>query len=365
MKYDIVIIGGGIGGAASALRAAQNGMNTLWLLGSKKTRKRSRSQWVMDLSNIVGFHEDIIKSQIVKTLKKNKQFDAIDLIENEHYHINNRMLIQNTIQRIELGYPSVKIVGEEAHNIKKSGSGFTVGFADEIVNGNSVVLSTGVMDEQPFILKKNKKGEWEDTPKWIYPFSNREQVLYCIRCEGHLTKNDSVAIIGHSNTSAELAMMLHERYQNKVTILTNGQQTSISDYRLTILEKYKIDIIRDPISDLMSEGVKQLHGFEFENHQPIEVRFALVSLGLHRVYNDLARQVNAKLMDEDQAVEKRHVWINAKGETSIPGLFSVGDMAKREDEPVMKQVYTAQEYAVRAVDTIDTRRRKSIRNKIL
>ena len=55
------------------------------------------------------------------------------------------------------------------------------------------------MDKQPHILKQNKKGEWEETPKWIYPFANREQVLYCIRCEGHLTKNDSVAVLGHSN----------------------------------------------------------------------------------------------------------------------------------------------------------------------
>lgn len=41
--------------------------------------------------------------------------------------------------------------------------------------------------------------------------------------------------------------------------------------------------------------------------------------------------------------------------------YAVGDMANREDEPLMKQVYTAQEYAVRAVDTIDHRRRKKMR----
>ena len=34
------------------------------------------------------------------------------------------------------------------------------------------------------------------------------------------------------------------------------------------------------------------------------------------------------------------------------------------DEPMMKQVYTAQEYAVRAVDTIDFRRRKMMRESI-
>lgn len=364
-KFEIIIIGGGIGGSASALRASQNGMHTLWILGSKKNRKRSRSQWVMNLDNIVGFHEDIIKSQAIKALKKQKQTDAVEILENEHFHINNRMLIQNTIQRIEKGFPNVKIMEREVTNLYKTDFGFSVGIGEESYPGNSVVLSTGVMDEQPHIMKQNKKGEWEETPKWIYPFANREQVLYCIRCEGHLTKDDSIAIIGHSDVAAELAMMLHERYDNNVFILTNGTAAKISDGRRKILKKYDVEIIADSITGLVSEGVKQLHGFEFKHRENIAVKFALVSLGLHRFYNDLARQVNARLMDGGQPEEKRHVWINHKGETSVKGLFAVGDMVKREDEPVMKQVYTAQEYAVRAVDTIDTRRRKKLRASIV
>ncbi len=32
---------------------------------------------------------------------------------------------------------------------------------------------------------------------------------------------------------------------------------------------------------------------------------------------------------------------------------------RRRDEPMMKQIYTSQEYAVRAVDTVDSRRRRA------
>lgn len=362
---DVVIIGGGIGGSAAALRAAQNGMKALWLLGSKKTRIQSRSQWVVNLDNIVGFHEDIIKNQAIKTLKKHRQTEAVSLLQKEHYQINNRMLIQNTIQRIERGFPNVEIIDCKVESLKKNENGFEIECNDKMVLADAVILSTGVMDEQPQIQKQNKKGEWEKTPKWIYPFANREQALYCIRCEGHLTQDDPVAVIGHTNVAAELAMMLHERYQNKVYILTNGTVPGISDERYNILKHYGVKIIIEPITDLLSEGVKQLHGFAFEQHDSIKVKFALIALGLHRIYNDLARQLNARLMDEDQPEEKRHVWINHKGETSIRGLFAVGDMTKREDEPIMKQVYTAQEYAVRAVDTIDSRRRKTMRENIL
>lgn len=361
---DVIIIGGGIGGSAAALRAAQNGMQAIWFLGSKVTRKHSRSQWVKNLDNVVGIHEGLIKDQVLKTLKKNKQAKAAVLIRLEHYHINNRAIIKNTMERIQAEFNNVKIVEAEVKILSKNAAGFTVN-ADESYSSKSVVLSTGVMDEQPHIRKQNKRGEWEETPKWIYPFANREQILYCIRCEGHLTRGEQVAVIGHSNVAAELAMMLYERYAVPATIITNGETPVISDDRRQILNYYGVEIITEPIVDLMSEGVQQLHGFKFETHAPLEVKFALVSLGLHRVYNNLARQVGTRLMDEDQPEEKRHVWINHKGETSVGNLFAVGDMAKRDDEPVMKQVYTAQEYAVRAVDTIDARRRKAMRDRIL
>lgn len=47
-------------------------------------------------------------------------------------------------------------------------------------------------------------------------------------------------------------------------------------------------------------------------------------------------------------------------------MVAVGDMVKRRDgEPVVKQVYTAQEYAVRAVDTVDRRMRAAARSVAL
>jgi thioredoxin reductase (NADPH) len=362
--FDCIVIGGGIGGSAAALRAAQNGMEALWLLGSRQTRLRSRSQWVLNLDNIIGFHEDVIKQQVIKSLQKAGYTEAAELISREHYHINNRGIINNTIQRLRADYSRVQIVEAEAVGLETVPGGFEVRTPDATYSGTAVVLATGVMDEQPLIGKTNRKGVAEPSPRWIYPFANREQVLYCIRCEGHLTREDRVAVIGHSVVAAELALMLHERYGNRVTILTNGRQPEWDAARQRILDRYGVEIVTDPIVDLLSEGVQQLHGFVFPNHPPVEVKFALVSLGLHRVYNDLARQVGARLLDPDQPVEKRHVWINHKGETSVPNLFVVGDAAQREDEPVMKQVYTAQEYAVRAVDTIDSRRRKRRRQRL-
>ncbi|NQV38061.1 MAG: NAD(P)/FAD-dependent oxidoreductase [Candidatus Marinimicrobia bacterium] len=364
-NYSIAIIGGGIAGSASALRAAQNGLDTIWFLGSKQTRKRSRSQWVANVDNMIGLHDGIVKDQVTKVLKKNKLGEAAEIVEKSHFDINNRLIIKNTVERIQAGYPNVRIIEEEISSIEKIDDNFLLKSPDNNYNSESVVLATGVMDEQPFIIKPDKTGNPVESEKWIYPFANREQVLYCIRCEGHLTRDEVVAIIGYSNIAAELAMMLHERFGVKGYILANGKPIDISEERRTLLHHYDIEIVENPITDIISDGAKQLHGFSFDTRDDILVRFALVSLGLFRVYNDLARQVGARLMDEGLPDEKRHIWINHKSESSVHNFFVVGDAVKREDEPVMKQIYTAQEYAVRAVDTIDNRRRKVLRDNIL
>lgn len=363
--YEVIIVGGGIGGSAAALRAAQNNLNTLWLLGDRRTRKRSRSQWVYNLDNIVGFHEDVIKDQVLKTLRRRGAAEAAKLIEQEHYHIHNRGIIKNTIRRLEQAYPHVTIREEVAVKLERIDSTFRVTTPRGHFQGSAIVLATGVMDEQPQFALLQRSGERETSPRWIYPFANREQVLYCIRCEGHLTREDAVAVLGHTGTAVELSFMLYERYGNHVYLLTDGQTLNVGDEQKTLLAHYQVEVITEPVVELLQENKTHLQGFAFANHEPIYVKFALVALGLHRVYNDLARQVGARLMDPEQPEEKRHVWINHKSETSVKNLFAVGDMVKREDEPVMKQVYTAQEYAVRAVDVIDSRHRKAMRQAVL
>ena len=363
--FDVLIIGGGIGGSASALRAAQNNMSVLWLTGDKNTRRRSRSQWVVNIDNMVGLHEDIIKGQIEKTLENAGEDRARQLIQDQHYTINNRQIIQNTVQRLQKGYQKVHIVNAAARELREEAGRFMVLTDSEEFAGFSAILATGVMDEQPQITKTNPSGIPERTSKWIYPFANREQFLYCIRCEGHLTSSDIVAVIGYSPVAAELSLVLHERYGNPVFILTNGENFTASSEQVRLLGKYNIEVISDTIVDILNEGKNELGGFEFRVHGPVKVRFALVALGIHRVYNELAFQVGAELADPQQPVDKRHVLINHKSETSIRNLFVVGDAAKRRDEPVMKQIYTAQEYAVRAVDTIDNRSRRLKRKQLL
>ena len=82
------------------------------------------------------------------------------------------------------------------------------------------------------------------------------------------------------------------------------------------------------------------------------------------VHNDLAAELGCEL-EEGPEPRERHVLVDLHSETTVPGCFAVGDMTTHENGPIRKQVYTAQEYAVRALDRIDGRVRAARRAVVL
>ena len=357
-RYEIVVIGGGIAGAACALRAAQYRMRTAWILGDKRTARASRSRWVANVDNMIGIHADIVLNQLG---------DALD--NPPHLHISTRDIIDDVHRRIDAEYPEhVTRLELAATAIRREEDGsFVVDAGDQTLAGEAAVLCTGMMDRQPHIAREHK-GEVRDVPDWVYPFANRESVLYCVRCEGHLTRDSCVVVIGHTEAAGSVALMLAERYGSACHLLTNGETPELSADTRRLLDHWNIAVRTERIVDLEEQGDglprHRLRSVVLADGTRIGAKFALVSLGIYRVYNDLARQLGAAL-EGSGPVEERYVSIDSRGETSVHNFFAVGDVARRPDEPVMKQIYTAQEYAVRAVDSIDSRRRRKARARIL
>jgi thioredoxin reductase (NADPH) len=341
-------------------------MRALLLTGSKASAKRSRSQWVMNVDNMIGLHEGLIKDQVINTLTKAGNQGAADLINSTHYHINNRGIIKNTLARLATDYSAVvQVVPQECDQAERTEAGFNAFAGNASYSAPAMILATGIMDRQPHLKVVDREGVVSTSPKSIFPFANRESLLYCIRCEGHLTLDDAVAVIGHSSTAIELAMMLHERYGNQIYLLTHGESPALAADTKAIYKAYNIEVVEEKIDEFQGAEVGQLCCVKFQSHPEIYVKFGLVSLGTYRVYNDLARQVGAQLTKTDDQPEQRQILINSKAETSVRNFFVVGDAGIRSDEPVMKQIYTAQEYAVRAVDTIDHRKRRRQRAGVL
>ena len=363
--YDIIVVGGGMGGSAAALRAVQYNLNTCWYYGDKKTSTASRSRWIYNIDNMIGFHDGILKDEFVKLFSQPEDEAVRQKIINAHFHISGKEILKNTRERIESeNSDHIEIIDSAAINAKFENGYFVVSDGDREVKSEYLVIATGVMDTQPHVLKGRGK-DVIDSTRWIYPYANRETILYCIRCEGHLTRGESVAVIGSGITAQWISFMLYERYGVNVSLLTNGEELNSNEETTKLLDLYKVKVYKERIIDAVGEKGGQLRKFVLADGMEIEVKFGLIAMGLHRVYNDLIVQLGGELMDEDQPTEKRHVRVDKQSETSIPNLFVVGDMAKRDNEIVMKQIYTAQEYAVRAVDTVDSRTRTKRRKELL
>lgn len=358
--FELAVIGGGIAGAASALRAAQYGLPTSWIQGDKKTAKRSRSQWVRNIDNMLGVHPQIVLDKLAKAWKKRPELLEA-LAELPELEISTRDLIANAKARIEALDAGVEALAEVVVAARKlEDDTFELELSEgSLVRARQVILATGGMDRQPAIAKAKGEGVQVD-PKWIYPYANRETVLYCIRCEGHLTKDRPVGILGAGEAAGQIALMLHERYGSACCILTHGQDPSWSKDTQFLLDAYGIAVHPETVVDVQGhEGRRgELRALTLAGGKEVPLHFALVAMGMYRFYNQLALDLGAKLSDSEDPPELRRVEIDAKAETNVPGLFVVGDLAKRSSEPTMMQIYTAQEYAVRAVDSVDRRRRR-------
>lgn len=323
--HDIAIIGAGAAGMMAALRGVLNNDKILMLGGTSKDKKRSRAQWVGKVDNIPGY--SIYKKGIQDPNKETLAFiESSPFSSNLTFH---------------------KSVGAE-EIIKREENLFSIkGTNGEEFQSRYVVLATGVMDVQP---------EIEGTIKTIFPYANVQSVDYCIRCDGHHVLGKETAIIGHGESAAWIAILLHERYAPPhLTVLTDGKQPEYSEKVKTLLDLYKIDVKTGGLDGVRgNEKTGELEGFVMCDGTIHPVDFAFISLGM-LVYNKLAASLKA------ETDERGFVTTDSKGQSSIAGLYVAGDLRAN----TKKQIYTAWDTAVDALDDINGKLRAHKRQLLL
>jgi thioredoxin reductase (NADPH) len=318
--YDVAVIGSGGAGQMAMLRAVLNHLKTVVFLGDSNTTRRSRATWVVDVENIPGLFDK--KRPITMTTKETVQF-----IES---HADLK--------------PYLMIIKQAAAHIKKENHYFVISTRDQNVKARFIVLCMGTMDVQPEI-----GGSIEP----IFPYANRGDVYYCVRCDGHKTAGKSCAVIGYREGAGHMALLLKERYDlPKLYILGHGHGFEGKDETKILLQRYHIETIESEIVSIVGDAKKGLAGFKLKDGRQIEVEKAFVAMG-SIVYNDLAKQLGVKLD------HREHLIVDEDGQTSVDGVYAAGDLVSDKK----KQVYTAWDLAVDAVDAIDGRVRLQRRQK--
>lgn len=322
--FKTVIVGGGAAGIMAALRGVLNNEKVVLYLGSGKARKKSREMWVTKVENVPGLES--YKKGIVDPNK-----DTLKWIKESKFAGNIEVIRKSVTQ--------IKKLDDGSFEVYDDKEGVQKAFA--------VVLATGLMDVQPYI-----QGSMEP----VFPYANVQLIDYCIRCDGHHVHGKETSVIGHSNEAGWVAALLKERYDiPKMTVLTNGEEPEYDEQVIKMHKAYGIETQKSPILEIQGKPKELImDGFKLEDGTMVNSQISFVSLGMI-IYNELAKNLGADL-------DKRgFVITNEKGESSVEGLYAIGDL----QADTKKQIYTSWDMAVDALDNIDNKIRRIIRAQTL
>jgi len=285
-KYDIVIIGAGPAGLSAGIYTSRAGLKTL----------------------------------ILEKMFAGGQVATIDMIEN-YPGVSGEIAGQDLADRIkkQAEHFGAKFETGEVKALARDGKGWKVEASDGVYSASGVILAGGAKPR-----KLGVKGEDGLTGKGV---------SYCAVCDGPLTRNKDVVVIGGGNTAATDAEHL-TKFARSVTLIHRKDRlraTKIISDRLGDNPKValKLNSVVDEIKgkDLV-EGVrvKAVDGSFIED---IKCQFVFVLVGIEPNTGWLKGIV--KLDDGGFIVADNEM------RTSVEGIFACGDIISKH----LRQVVTA------------------------
>ena len=276
--YDVLIVGGGPAGAAAAVYAARKGIRT----GIATERMGGQVNDTMSIENYISVLET-----------DGPKFSAALEAQVRHYGVD--IMTQQQAAKI----------------IPPAGPGELVEV--QFANGGSLKSSTVILSTGARWRNVNVPGEQE--------YKNAG-VNYCPHCDGPLYKGKRVAVIGGGNSGVEAAIDLAGIVQH-VTLIEFANQLkadAVLVNKLNSLPNVTVHV-NAQTTEITGDG-KKVNGISFKDRisgedKHVELEGVFVQIGL--VPNTEWLKGTLELSKHGEIV------VDAKGQTSIPGVFAAGD----------------------------------------
>ena len=283
---DVIVIGGGPAGMSVALNLLRAG----------------RSVLILEKENFGG---QIANSPRVENIPGTKEISGLDFAGNLFEQI------------LDLG---AKFELEEVTRVLKLDNYFEVTTNYNTYEARAVVLANGVKHR-----KMNLPNEEEFIGKGI---------SFCAVCDGAFYKDKDVYLIGDANTALQYALMLSSICSNVYlfTLFDRFFADQILIDRLVQQDNIHITHNMNLIAYL---GQNELAGLRFENtidrtiHE-YPTNNVFVAIG-QVSQNDLFKSLV-------QTDEHGFIITNEKMETSMPGIFAIGDTRKKDVRQVASAI---------------------------
>ena len=273
--FDMLVLGGGPAGASAAIYAARKGIRT----GILAERFGGQLMDTLGIENFISVKETE-GPKLVQALEQHVKTYEVDIIN---------------LQR--------------ATALRKSENGIEVELANGgVLKSRSVVISTGARWRE-----MNVPGEQEYRNKGV---------AYCPHCDGPLFKGKRVAVIGGGNSGVEAAIDLAGIVSHVTLIEFDSQLRADAVLQAKMASLNNVTVIKSALTkQVLGDGAK-VNGLIYQDRtnsseHTIELEGIFVQIGLLPNTDWLKGTVELSKYGE--------IIVDAKGETSLPGVFAAGD----------------------------------------
>jgi alkyl hydroperoxide reductase subunit F len=275
--FDVLVVGGGPAGTAAAIYAARKGIRT----GVLAERFGGQVLDTMSIENLVS---------VPKT-------DGPKLAVALEQHVKEYEVDIMNLQRADALAPA----GEDGLFQVHTANGATL-------KAKTVILATGARWRE-----MNIPGEKEYKAKGV---------CFCPHCDGPLFKGKRVAVIGGGNSGVEAAIDL-AGIVSHVTLLefaTSLRADAVLQAKLDSLPN--VTVITNALTSEVHGDGEKVTGITYQDRASNEKHL----LGLEGIFVQIGLLPNTDWLKGTLALSPRgEIEVDARGQTSIPGVFAAGD----------------------------------------
>ncbi|ATF89093.1 alkyl hydroperoxide reductase subunit F [Burkholderia gladioli] len=273
--FDVLVVGGGPAGAAAAIYSARKGIRT----GVVAERFGGQVLDTMAIENFISVQETEGPKFAVALEQHVKQYD-VDVMDVQRA----AALMPGKVNEIHL----------------ENGA---------VLKARTIVLSTGARWRE-----LNVPGEREYRNKGV---------AYCPHCDGPLFKGKRVAVVGGGNSGVEAAIDL-AGIVREVTLIEFGQTLRADEVLQRKLRSLKnVTVITSAqTTELLGDGQK-LGSLVYLERETGETK----RIDLEGVFVQIGLVPNTEWLKGTIELSKHgEIVVDARGATSIPGVFAAGDV---------------------------------------
>jgi alkyl hydroperoxide reductase subunit F len=276
--FDVLVVGGGPAGAASAIYAARKGIRT----GLAAERFGGQVLDTMAIENFVS----------VAYTEGPKLATALE------QHVHQYDVDVMNLQRATALEPATEPGGLTTVRLANGAA----------LRSKTVILSTGARWRS-----MNVPGEDEYRNKGV---------TYCPHCDGPLFKGKRVAVIGGGNSGAEAAIDLAGVVKHVTLIEFDPQLRADEVLQAKLRSLPNVDIIVSALTTEVVGDGEQVTGLVYTDRTTDESH----TVELEGVFVQIGLLPNTEWLEGAVELSNRgEVVIDDRGQTSVPGVFAAGD----------------------------------------